>query len=205
MGMPGDYGLLAITWVYNLLFMPIERSRDYYNERYSEDNHYDKSYLESPYYNLWLKILPLIPDSDLPILEIGCGTGQFAELMFDWKQQHNHNTPNYTGIDFSQVAINKASEVIAGKLFYADAYYYVIDQYKFIISLETFEHLDDFRIINRIPLGIEVVFTIPDFNDPAHVRYFKNITEVVMRYYHVFDFSHVEKFDKWFICKAVRI
>jgi len=184
--------------------MSIERNAGYYDEIYSNpDSGYRLSYFDSTYYNLWKRVLLLIPKTDLTVLEVGCGTGQFAEMLLD---QRSNIT--YRGIDFSDVAIKAANQLgnSIGIFFTTEsAYDCKISIDDFIICLETLEHIDDFKFIERIPMGVEIVFTVPDFNDPAHVRYFKNINEIVTRYSRHLDFSHCEKFDSWFVCKAHRI
>ena len=181
--------------------MSIERKANYYDEVYSqEDSRYTLPCDESIYFELWQRVMTLIP-LELPIKDIGCGTGQFAEMLLK-----KHPDINYTGHDISDVAISIAINRRLKCYFYPiNAYTVKFNEDDFIISLETLEHIDDFKFIDRIPMGKEIVFTVPDFNDAAHVRYFKNITEIVNRYSRHFDFSHIEKFQSWFICKAVRI
>jgi len=51
------------------------------------------------------------------------------------------------------------------------------------VLLEILEHITaDWKIIASIPSGSKVVFSVPDFNSKAHVRWFKNQEEVKERY-----------------------
>ena len=74
-----------------------------------------------------------------------------------------------------------------------------------IVCLETLEHTKDFKVIENIGLGKEFIFSLPDFNDPAHVRYFHSINEVVNRYKNVIKFEYIQHFQSWFICKGTTI
>lgn len=178
--------------------MSIEQKAEYYDQIYRENENYSKPHTESPYYQLWKRVLQVIP-SGINIIDVGCGTGQFAEMLLADRETV------YKGIDISSEAIKIATYVLGeDKCEVASAYDYPINPIgSFVVSLETMEHIDDFRFLNNIPLGVEIVFTVPDFNDPAHVRYFKNITEIVFRYHQKINFSHIEKFERWFICKGV--
>jgi len=184
--------------------MSIEHGSDYYDEYYSSGKtKYFNHYSESEYYEMWKRILPLIPDREINIFEVGCGTGQFARMLLD-----NRKQIIYSGIDFSQVAINEAIKNIPEWYYNVkcmSAYDAVIKDDCIIICLETLEHINDFRLINNLPLGTEIIFTVPDFAYASHVRYFKNITEIVFRYYQKINIDYIEKFNHWFICKGTTI
>ena len=179
--------------------MSIMRDGKYYNDIYYVSGEYACPYRESPYYQMWQKAMMLIP-KDLRLLEIGCGTGQFARMLMD------NGYLSYVGFDFSEEAVRRA-----GKTLQNDDLVYLADaheagsytaEHDFIICLEAFEHIKDYEVIRHFTPGIEIVFTVPDFDDPAHIRYFKSINDVVDRYKNHFLFSHIEKFERWFICKA---
>ena len=184
--------------------MSIERGAEYYDKYYSDEAlSYYKHYSASEYYEMWKKVLALIPNVKIDIFEIGCGPGQFAQMLCEERKEIF-----YTGIDFSEVAIKEAKRInpaLYTQLFCKDAYTAKIKNDCMVVSLETFEHLNDFKIIDQIPLGVELIFTIPDFDQPSHVRYFKNIAEIVFRYHQKINFTHIEKFQRWFICKGVTI
>lgn len=191
--------------------MSIERDASYYDEIYLESEEYRKPYEESKYYQLWERLIELIPTETKSVLDLGCGVGQFAEFF-----NYYRVATEYIGVDISQEAIKIAKERSSSfaeltqgfpqfNFMVGSAYEIDITVDDFIVCLETLEHINDFKFIERIPMGVEIVFTVPDFNDPAHVRYFKNITEIVHRYERHIDFSHIEKFESWFVCKGVRI
>lgn len=173
-----------------------EQGAEYYNSAYKDRPEYAKPYKESPYYQMWLRLMGLIPN-EATIVDVGCGTGQFAEMVLYYKNC------KYTGIDFSQQAINMANSIVGDKCLVADLYEYHIDKTDFVICLETLEHIDDMRFLSRIPKGTQILFTVPEFDDPAHVRYFKTLNDVVARYNDKVLFTFAEKFDRWFIGKGV--
>lgn len=180
--------------------MSIERDSDYYDKIYLESEEYRKSYSESKYFELWKRVLLLIPKTS-HVLDVGCGCGQFAEMIMN---EFGCNT--YAGYDISKIAIQIAKSKGMECSFTNESLYYITySKEEFIVCMETLEHIDDFKFIQQIPMGVEIVFTVPDFADAAHVRYFKNITEIVHRYERHIDFSHIEKFESWFVCKGVRI
>jgi len=182
--------------------MSVERDAKYYDKLYQvDDNSYMEPYTASIYYPMWLKVAALIPDNAGAILDLGCGPGQFGNLIWDTRRH-----TNYTGIDISPVAIQQARELkIYDSFFVQSAYDRDPLPNETVIALETLEHVDDFRVIERLPFSSTFIFTVPDFNDPAHIRYFKSVGEIVHRFERHLDFSHIEKFDRWFICKAHRI
>jgi len=147
--------------------MSINRDSHYYDDiyrRYAEK--YFCNYKDSEYILLWQKVIEKIP-KDMPLTELGCGTGQFANMLIDLGFKY------YCGYDFSQEAINAANKIQKS--------FMRIDLLNdkvtgdFFLALEIFEHTDDYKILQNIGLGKEIVFTVPDFNDAAHVRYFKDI------------------------------
>lgn len=178
--------------------MSIERDEIYYDKIYSEGKEYSCHYTQSPYFELWKIVLLLLPDG-VEIIELGCGTGQFAQMCIDNKKQYS------AGYDFSTEAINRAREKSLPCLRKDIRTLNLHDRAGVFIALEVFEHTQDYRVIENIGLGKEIVFTVPDFNDPSHIRYFHSVNEVVDRYKNVLRFYHIQKFQKWFVCKAKTI
>lgn len=181
--------------------MSIERPAEYYDEAYLNSEEYSLPFAESPYKQMWGKVAELIPEGS-KILDLGCGPGQFAEFLYSF------GFNSYTGFDFSGVAVGAcvSKELSGFKFEIADLNIFPVSNYDgLFVCLETFEHLKDYRLIENIGLGREIIFTVPDFNDEAHVRYFHSVNEVVDRYKHVIKFEHVQKFERWYICKGVTI
>jgi len=67
--------------------------------------------------------------------------------------------------------------------------------------LEVLEHIrDDRAIINNIKKETDMIFTLPTFNDPAHIRIFRKLSDIKKRYSHDIDINKIVRIDKWFVC-----
>lgn len=178
--------------------MSIERDSSYYDKIYATSKEYQKPYTESAYYELWKKAMELIPKT-VGITDLGCGPGQFAKMLFD------SGYDKYIGYDFSEMAIIKAKILVPEFNFFCQD---VIQNHlvgHFFVALEVFEHTRDFKVIEKLGLGKTIVFSVPDFNDPAHVRYFHSVNEVVDRYKHVILFEYIQKIGSWYLAKGTTI
>ena len=179
--------------------MSIERNSKYYDDLYKNSEEYKLPFNQSVYYEMWLLILDLIPNKEIRITELGCGVGQFAQMLFE------NGFINYIGFDFSKEAIEMASKN-QGQFHRTDLTEKIFtSKHNFFIALEIFEHTKDFKIIENLGLGKEIIFTVPDFNDASHVRYFHSVNEVVERYKNVLKFEYIKKYKSWYLCKAVTI
>jgi len=176
------------------------KPKEYYDEIYAVSEKYKCSYTDSPYYDLWLRCLGFIPNQ-INILEVGCGTGQFAEML-DFNR-----TINYKGFDFSEQAIATCHcpDCFVGDA--TDGTTYKCMSYELIICMEVLEHLaDDVSVIRLWPKGVEVLITVPCFDDPSHVRWFNSEEEIRSRYeieYDCLRIDTLEKFDRWYIIKGI--
>jgi glycosyltransferase involved in cell wall biosynthesis len=89
------------------------------------------------------------------VLDMGCGLGQMRQYVRDPDLYH--------GFDFAGVAEGDCFEV-------GDIYEYPLEGYDVYLLLEVLEHVDDIEVLSRIPCGSRVVFSVPSFPDPAHIR-----------------------------------
>ena len=127
-----------------------EKNSDYYDNVYKQYKHYslDVDGYHTCYTQLYLFVKNLLQKEE-KILELGCGTGQFAEILIN--EGYNYKF----GIDFSEYAIQLSKERCKINLFMKyDLYDLEISKIDFdtIIALEVFEHLEnDIKIINSIP------------------------------------------------------
>lgn len=174
------------------------KSKEYYDTIYANSPEYKKPYQKSLYYELWEKVMALIDKQ--PVLEAGCGPGQFAKMLED------NGIKNYTGFDFSEEAIKMAKQTSQQNFFVMDAIYGGWPLYHFdtILLLEILEHTDDLRILSRIPIDKEVILTVPDFDCESHIRHFNSSADVVLRYSKHIKISHTEKFKAWYILKGIK-
>lgn len=144
---------------------------------------------QSPWLELYRWASWLIP-RDVPVVDLGCGTGRFAE------QVRRRGCGSYHGIDFSPLAVAEAKLYLNGWGRFevgdlrewepgddrpSDAVY---------VCLETLEHLeDDVDLIRRIPVGHQIVFSVPNYGGEAHLRVFQNASDAWNRYGHLLTFS----------------
>jgi len=173
----------------NVLFnrkpVPSERDANYYDKIYSAN------YDSTRYSKIYEKVGKWIGDKK--VLDIACGLGELSRYV-----------KNYKGFDFSETAIKIADNenVWVGSAYDANNYDGDYDTY---VMLEVLEHLDDIKVLQNIhphPLirnGKEVIFSVPSFEDPSHIRVF---TEKIMRerYGGIIDIDTVIRFNldkKW--------
>ena len=176
--------------------IPGEKGSDWYDQSFENHEHWKMHYTESPFYFLWAVIADRIFLNHVEsVLDIGCGPGQFAQLLVDKKIM------NYTGIDFSKKRIDWAKRVCPGYTFvFADVFSSnIIDkvQYEAVTCLEFLEHVEnDVGLIARIPTGKKFFGSVPNFLFDSHVRYFKDMDEVADRYESQFSEFRVDEFLK---------
>ncbi len=193
--------------------MGIEQDNSYYDDLFKKSPRYRDSYKNSIYLQGWQKAIDWctsLGKDELRILEIGCGTGQFAEMLKD------NNIRSYQGFDFSSEAIEVAKKRIpnwedkfcVSDIFASNAFNTI--DYNVVCAFEVLEHINnDIDCLNRIKTGSSVIFSVPNFWDPAHVRVFKDTLDVIDRYKEIihFDDSFVVSIPhaKWFYLKGTKI
>ena len=153
----------------------------YYDRIYSQEENYKAHYKDSRYYNLFRVVLDILEAIDDPrILEIGCGTGQLAHMLWD------NGIRNYRGFDFSPVAIEMAQarcpEVAFSVCDALEPTKYA-GPYNVAIAIEVLEHIeDDLGVLDRIKIGTTVIFSVPSFGCESHVRCFEYERDLAWRY-----------------------
>ena len=167
---------------------PGEQAANYYDDVYAASKEYRLHYLQSRYYFVWTVLVDRVRQfGSKGILEIGCGSGQFAEML------RSYVDAPYTGLDFSQTAIDLALEKeIANAEFVVDdartCPIFETAQYDTVICTEVLEHIeDDLLVVSRVPVGTYCLFTVPDFPYTSHVRHFENCEQVEERYQRYLD------------------
>ncbi len=173
-----------------------EASAAYYDDIYRESRRYSKAGDDSVYSILWDEVVSRIKQGCYArILDIGCGPGQFAEYLL-----RQCPSIEYTGVDFSGVAVEIAKKRCPSATFIkADVFRTDIlekSEYDLILMLELLEHLEnDVALLSRIPAGRSVVFSVPDSDAVAHVRFFPTEEAVSERYGSLFLGLEISRFS----------
>ncbi len=155
-----------------------EFTPDWYDE-HMNNRRYHMHAENSKFYHVWRWALHNISRIE-PIIELGCGTGQFAEIAL--KEGYNYKL----GIDFSPKNIETA-QMINEK--YADRFvcenldnFIVINPKMTFVSFEVIEHLEhDLELLDKLK-NSKIIFTVPNFDATSHLRYFENVPELEKRY-----------------------
>ena len=158
----------------------------WYDDVYSHGHtDYATHYSESRYLPVWEALCERIaPGSS--VLEVGCGPGQLAEMMLD------RGVGSYVGFDFSPTAIDLARKRLPDRrLEVADARtsdVYSSEKFDVVVATEVLEHIiDDLLVLERVPRGVLVLATVPNFDYASHVRWFVSEEEVRERYEPLFE------------------
>ena len=175
-----------------------ERDALFYDDMYRTGGYqgqYHIHYSESRYFPVWDRGAEIISSIDNPyILDIGCGPGQFAHLLFD------RGITTYKGIDHSSEAIKLAQKNVpqwaenftVSDIFKMDA---LSKNFNIIIMFEVLEHLErDLDLLRLIPSGAKILFSVPSYGSESHVRQFKRCQDVKKRYALLVDITLVEDF-----------
>lgn len=187
-----------------------EQPADYYDFVYSKRRarkRYQCHYKKSIQFGIWRIAMSYIKSLKLTnpkILEVACGTGQFAHYLQDEK------FTNYVGFDFSKTALRQARGKSKQKLLYDNARNKSLytDDIDIIIAIEFLEHVnDDLEIINLFPSRSNVIFSVPIGGGSSHVRRFENEEAINDRYKDDIDITQIRRYGDdhiWFVCKGVK-
>ena len=157
---------------------------------------YFAPYQSSRYIAVWTRALKMLSSKPhhSKIIDIGCGPGQFANMLLD------HGYTNYQGLDFSTEAIKMAKRTnprYASCFRTGDAFATELldpdNPYDIVIFFEILEHLEnDLALVKRVRPGTMVLLSVPNFDDPNHVRLFHNEQEVQARYADLLSIKKIE-------------
>ena len=158
-----------------------------YDSIYMDSAKYGCHYTESIYYPVWEEAVKHIEGR---VLELGCGTGQFAQMISDTVLE-----PMYLGVDYSKEAIRQSKERNPEMNFLcADVFKTIIPIADTIVALELIEHIkDDLGLIRLFPKDKKIVFSVPNFEAANHYRCFKNKKEIRDRFTRI-DIKLIKEF-----------
>jgi SAM-dependent methyltransferase len=166
---------------------------DWYNANYAISDRYAAPWWESEYLFLWPVLADRIRRAGAhAILDIGCGSGQFAACLFALT-----SIERYTGLDFSAQAVAIAKRACPqGTFVVGDATTTTIHReapHDLLTCTEMLEHVpDDQAVVARFTPGMPCLCTVPNFPHETHVRHFRDVAEVEARYGRWF-----ERLDIW--------
>lgn len=170
-------------------------------------SYYDNAFMNSPWFTggmaeiiyaeIYRKAMEDIFDGkrkDIKILDLGCGMGLFPDFL----KKNNPGGYTYSGVDFSKVAI----KICSGKGY--DVRLHDLRDgipemdYNIIVSFETLEHIiDDLKVLSGIRKSTLICLSVPEFDEPSHMRFFTNIGEVIGRFSGNIKIDRCEKINRW--------
>ncbi|MFD2632111.1 class I SAM-dependent methyltransferase [Idiomarina piscisalsi] len=173
-----------------------EVSSVFYDTIYKNSDKYALEANDSIYEPIWKEVCNIITAENIEkIIDIGCGPGQFAEYL-------TARLPNvdYLGLDFSKTAISLAKERCPHLKFACeDVRRYTtkeINKETAYVMLEVLEHIeDDFVLLELLPKGTNVIFSVPNFDSFGHVRFFKFKESVEKRFDGVLNINEISSID----------
>ncbi len=142
-----------------------EKPASYYETIYAKNKKVTR------YDDIYKKVGGII--GERAILDIGCGQGKL-----------NAYIKNYDGFDMVQNPYRVA-----------DIYTHDFGDYDVYVLLEVLEHLiKDIDVLRKIPANKPLIFSVPSFDDPSHVRMF---TEQIVRwrYRDLIQISNITRFN----------
>ncbi|MFH1482485.1 MAG: class I SAM-dependent methyltransferase [Patescibacteria group bacterium] len=169
--------------------MGSEKNADFYNNFNTDENFLNK--IERIYKPVYEKVISLIDFNKNPrILDIGSGVASLVKYL------KIINYKNYTGVDFADKLLEFSRKrfpeykFIHGNLTDTNFLKKTFINFDVFVCLEVLEHINsDLTIIEQIPKGKDLIFSVPNFDAKGHVRIFKNKNEIKNRYMNLLKFD----------------
>lgn len=146
----------------------------FYNDVYKiggSEEIYFKKYSETPWVEVWSEIIDEIKLNNFKnVLDIGCGPGQFADFL-----NESIKNINFTGLDFSSVAIDYALKTVPNFTFICDnalTFDFKKINYDVVVITEFLEHIEqDLQVLSNLNSGVLILATLPNMDSEGHVRF----------------------------------
>lgn len=176
-------------------------SKESYDGIYATSRKYAKHYKGLRFFPVWDFISGWVKS---PIVDLGCGCGHLGHLLSD------REFPQYTGYDFSAVAIKKANALkLPGKFRFIEADLRTLKLGPATyIATEVFEHIkDDKALISRLPKGVNLIFSVPNYKAPNHYRTYNGVEFIKEYYKDLLNIEFIKEFpqndkDSIFVVKS---
>lgn len=173
-----------------------ELDKNYYNDRFSVGGHNQRYFRDAEDINDWYPSWKtaydyVIKNNIKSIVDLGCGPGHLSSLF------KKSDGVKYIGYDFSDVAINQAIERNQNNPNVAFEIknlknFTPNDSDKFYTSFEFLEHVSfDLEILSSLPKDSEIIFSVPNFDSPGHVRYFNTDNDIITRYNQILELKKI--------------
>lgn len=152
-----------------------EKTADYYSDIYK------RGYNTTGYLPLYKAVMQMIARCRNPrVLELGCGIGDLGRMIIEAGYP-------YRGFDFSPEAIGQCRRACPQGCFRVGNVYNRDDflpyDYNLVVALEVLEHVDDLRVMAMIPAGARVIASVPDYDDVAHLRLYRDVQKDIIDYF----------------------
>lgn len=184
-----------------------QQEAEYYDRLFSEEGYHQEAH-NLRWYPVWKSSADEIVRWGSPkIVDLGCGPGHLAEII----NRTNGYPFLYIGYDFSRVAIDIArAKVISDRFDFRLADLSSHDFNESVgearrvtyVSTEFLEHVEfDLEVIERIPSENPLLFSLPRFDDPGHVRFFTDEQSIRQRYGGLLNIYSIQIMpDNWRYC-----
>lgn len=176
-----------------------QRDASFYDALFRSGGHrqqYRVHYSDCVYFEVWRRGEEILSTLGRPpLVDIGCGPGQFAQFLFD------SGYSDYTGIDHSPVAIEMSRNRVPAwndRFIVADAFTLdsLAGSYEAAVMFEVLEHIErDLDLLATLPSGVHTVFSVPSYGSASHVRSFSSSRQVRKRYETIIDIASLEALD----------
>lgn len=170
----------------------------FYDAVYEQSSTYRLDAKDTNLFPMWKHIISELKRCKAQnVLDIGCGPGQFASFL---TQRLGGENINYTGLDFSKVAIEQARKRCSNFRFEISTLplndYTPFLPFDTVICTEVLEHVGKDRdLLRSLPAGVNIIASVPNFDDPAHVRHFLDKKEIFVRYGEFFEDFSIDTFS----------